>query len=1685
MNKLILIICCLLCAFNISNAQPYGNEWIDFEKPYYKLTLNATKVYRISYTTLAEQFDESELIGNNFKLFGKGNEIPIYVSTDGQFSTNDYIEFYGKHNDGEIDVPLYRYNQNLHTYYSLYTNVAAYFLSLDDTGNNRRLVDQANDPTGLTPEPYFWHNAVSFYIDTDPSSFNSGQQLSNFGDYKVLRDSYYGKGEGWTGTPFNGPATRNRTVSTPAVYRGDNSLEAKLNHVHVTKSWDSQHESIISVGSSSFSYTFTSFGVRKINEEFPVSDVSNGTTTVSYRENNTALVTDAMVSIEYPREFDFSNETTFAFTVDNISPTLLQITNFDRQSTTPVLYDLNNDERYEAIISGNRLDFGLNAVTQERNLLLVSQATTNIGDITSLDSVGFIDYSLPPNQGNYIILSHKKLKTSTDNIDYVTAYHEYRLSPEGGLYESQLAFIQDIENQFGFGVRNHPMAIRKFVNYMVDNFTIQPEHLFIIGKGISYNEIRHNSNNFNNCLIPSMGVPDSDSYLTARAPENEIPQIAIGRLSANTGEKVAQYLEKVMEFEAAQNDTSAFVQTVEGKQWMKRVLHLGGGKNAGEQADFKRILNNFKAIIEAPQYGGTVTSVFKSSTEPIEISTSQVVDSLIQNGVSLITFFGHSSTSTIDFDITPEEFNNYGKYNVFLSNGCFVGSIFGPSLNTYSDRFIFQDGIGSVAYIAPITLAVPSSLERYSSSFYKKLSNTMYHQSIGTAKRSVSEELITEFSIFETLLAKQMILHGDPGLKLNSHSAPDYIISKESINYDPSIVSASSDSFDVKIAITNIGRAIDANYNVHIRRIFSNGTFADYQKRIPAAVFRDTVILTLPTDRVDGLGTNILSIKVDHGEEIAELSEDNNVVIDTLIVFADDIRPILPYDYCISNVQPDNIYFSTASIGGGEKNYILQIDTTLYFNSPLFNESQVLSNGGIIEWTPSIPYIENTVYYVRSALDSLIGGEYNWNYSSFLYNTSLSTGWNQSHFFQFKNNNFFTLQLEEPDRLFDFSDEQREVRLINAVFNSSFSNTDNQTFLDGNLLNRGALSEASMNFFVFDPATGKYLESYTVESHPNNPNAGCILGTFLDIHSCDFPSPRPVINFQVGYRVWRRRIMNFINNSIPDGAYVLAFTTQRAPYSLNVDQWEADTISPTLDRSLNKVFEEELGSTEIRNLQNYRPYLLWTQKGNQNFPKVEFHADLNTIVDTTLYFSGNWNVGAMRSVKIGPSTQWNSLEFEHYSLDDPDHDSISFSISGIDSTGRINQLFEGITNTGFPLSAINADQYPNLQLEMYARDDSNRTAPQLKNWRVLYDKVPEAAVDPSLSYSISRDTIDIGQSVSLEAGITNISDLDMDSLLVRVILNRQGGAPINIFKRFGELKAGESQILNFDLSSDIIVSTGDYTILLEANPMNDQPEQFHFNNYATFLLHVNEDRINPLMDVTFDGVHILDGDIVSTRPEIEVKLKDENKGLALTDTASIEMYIYYPDAPNTPIYIDPNSEEINFVPADENELGEKNEAFMYYNPNFEVDGIYRLKVQGKDARNNDAGDYDYIVSFEVINETSISNFLNYPNPFSNSTRFVFILTGAEIPDQIKIQIMTISGKVVREITASELGPLRIGRNITEYAWNGTDRFGDKLANGLYIYKVFTKLNGEVIDQYKTNADRFFENDGFGKMYIVR
>ncbi|HNG14126.1 MAG TPA: FlgD immunoglobulin-like domain containing protein, partial [Saprospiraceae bacterium] len=111
--------------------------------------------------------------------------------------------------------------------------------------------------------------------------------------------------------------------------------------------------------------------------------------------------------------------------------------------------------------------------------------------------------------------------------------------------------------------------------------------------------------------------------------------------------------------------------------------------------------------------------------------------------------------------------------------------------------------------------------------------------------------------------------------------------------------------------------------------------------------------------------------------------------------------------------------------------------------------------------------------------------------------------------------------------------------------------------------------------------------------------------------------------------------------------------------------------------------------------------------------------------------------------------------------------------------------------------------------------------------------------------------------------------------------------------------------------------------------------------------------------------------------------------------------------------------------------------------------------------------------------------LPYPNPFSTAMGFVYTLTGDRTPEHVRIRIYSVSGSLVKEITEQELGILRVGTHVTDYKWDGTDMYGNKLANGVYLYQVVIKDDaGKQWDSYTSKADDFLQH-GFGKLVILR
>ncbi len=86
------------------------------------------------------------------------------------------------------------------------------------------------------------------------------------------------------------------------------------------------------------------------------------------------------------------------------------------------------------------------------------------------------------------------------------------------------------------------------------------------------------------------------------------------------------------------------------------------------------------------------------------------------------------------------------------------------------------------------------------------------------------------------------------------------------------------------------------------------------------------------------------------------------------------------------------------------------------------------------------------------------------------------------------------------------------------------------------------------------------------------------------------------------------------------------------------------------------------------------------------------------------------------------------------------------------------------------------------------------------------------------------------------------------------------------------------------------------------------------------------------------------------------------------------------------------------------------------------------------------------------------NVYNYPNPFVDDTYFTFKLT--QIPDEIKIKVFTIAGRLIKEFI---LNSSQLNFDLNKVYWDGRDQDGDQIGNGVYLYKVIMDVDGKKQD----------------------
>lgn len=1681
-------------------AQNYYNEWIDYAKTYYRFKVGSTGLYRITTTDLAA-IGLSNEPAQNFQLWRNGKQVALYTSAaTGALGTGGYIEFWGEKNDGVNDKDLYRIQAHqLNDKESLLSDTAAFFLTVNTTGANLRYATTTNNVAGntLPATPYFMHTIRHTFME----QISRGLAI-DAGEY--VYSSAYDEGEMWSSFEIypGGPKTFTfsnlfvaNTSGVPASFRASIAgSSSRSNHPYQV---DINSTKVVDSVISPFA------AVINANNAVPLSALSTDAV-IKVSNNNSAVATDRIVvgfvELTYPRALNFGNTTNFTFTLPaSAQGNYLEISNFNTGGVAPILYDLTNNRRYVGDIAAAGLTrFALPATSASTSYVLVSQSAANVNGVGAMQQRAFTNFLTAANQGDFLIISHPALHQTYNGADQVQAYANYRNSAVGGGFNTRMIDIDQLVDQFGYGIKKNPLSVKNFLRYARSKFAVAPKFAFMIGKGVNYSEYRTGqSSPFADRLnlVPTWGYPASDVML-ASDNMNPVMNTPIGRLSAVAPKEVADYLEKVKQYDQAQQNPS---QTLESKQWMKNVVHVVGANDEAIAPLLSSYFQGYDAIIRDTLFGGKVTTFSKTTTGPATPITGQLMAQLLEQGVSIINYFGHSSATTLDYNLDdPNSYNNKGKYPLFIVNGCNAGDLYTfdttrlTMLSTLSERFVLAKERGSIAFIASTHFGLTSYLDYYTSGLYKSISGVGYGKSIGRNMNDAGVGLLTSpynpDIMGSRLHAEQMSLHGDPALMVNSHAKPDFVVEEPQIRINPSIVSVADLQYEVKAYLYNIGKATGDSLLVQLKQQYPDGTSAVLiQKKIKSIRFVDSLSLQIPIDAVRDRGQNKIIVTVDLDNKYDELSEGNNTNEKSFVIQDNDIRPVYPFSFAIINRNNAKLVASTANPIAGLTAYVMELDTTELFNSPTKVTRTVTSLGGLVEFDAGITYKDSTVYYWRVANVPTTGAPV-WNKSSFVYLAGTNTGYNQSHLYQHFKSGTERLYLDSASRTWKFGNNATSMVIINSVFGvSGFEDQHQAISINGSSYINAACVGHSIIFNVFDPVKIKPYYNQTVPSVTQ----GGAPGFFMGSGGVCAVSRQFNFEFSIMDTTSRRKIRDFLD-WVPSGSVVTARYVLDPPYNQNpyAPEWKADA---TVYGAGNTMYDrlKTAGFAALDSFDFPRTWSFIYKKNDATFlPQWKFSQQLEMITMSLVVPSLD-TLGYITSPKFGPAAGWKEVIWRGSSLDNTAGDDATVDVIGITASGNEQVLYTlNTSQQNFNISSVSATQYPYMRLRMKNEDKVNLTPYQLRYWRLYYNPVPEGGLAASLT-GITKDTFEMGEKINFAIAFKNISDTSFsDSIRVKVILYDKNNVPTVIpMARKKKLAPGDTTIISTVIDTRSLAESN--TLYVDVNPDNELPEQFRFNNFMYKNFYVKPDVYNPMLDVTFDGVRILNGDIVSARPKIIIKLRDEAKFLALNDTSLATVFIQYPNGQQRRFNY--QSDTLRFIPADVSTGS--NEATIEFNPAFLDDSgndFYQLIVRGKDRAGNAAGNVDYTVKFQVINKPMITNMFNYPNPFTSSTAFVFTLTGSEVPQNLRIQILTVTGKIVKEITKTDLGPLHIGRNITEYKWDGTDQYGSKLANGIYLYRVITNLQGNSLEKYtpldemgqKVNTDQYF-NKGYGKMYLMR
>ncbi len=411
---------------------------------------------------------------------------------------------------------------------------------------------------------------------------------------------------------------------------------------------------------------------------------------------------------------------------------------------------------------------------------------------------------------------------------------------------------------------------------------------------------------------------------------------------------------------------------------------------------------------------------------------------------------------------------------------------------------------------------------------------------------------------------------------------------------------------------------------------------------------------------------------------------------------------------------------------------------------------------------------------------------------------------------------------------------------------------------------------------------------------------------------------------------------------------------------------------------------------------------------------------------------------------IKNSNAWKKLK---RSINQPTETNIEFTPLGIREGGTIDTLsILTFVGDSTDISAIDANIYSQIKVLARLIRNQNYETPSINNLSVNYSSYPELALNYQ-TMKINKDTVEFNDSIKIDFGFTNVGESSADSFKVKLAIKKSDNTERILYDSlFSSFDQFERFNKVFYYKNDTTEGTGQLFFRAILDYENRIKEFSELNNSITIPFVAKPDtnttsiKLASLNKVLFDDNYIYDGDYTSNNPEIKIEISYGSQ-FPYYDTTAIKFYL--------------DNKIINYNQMKIDNDSANRKLIFTISPLLQ-DGEHVLSIYGDDLINRVNNSSRYNLVFYVSSNVALIDLYNYPNPFKEKTYFTFKLP--QLPDELRIKIFTIAGRVIKEISVN---PAQLSNNFNRIEWDGKDEDGNQVANGVYFYKAIIKKGDKV------------------------